>query len=70
MGQMWFAKLTRGFPRYRFRVYVSRLDDPIVHFHRVRDGEPVWVRDEEADADLLILDSDGPASESRQANER
>jgi hypothetical protein len=57
IGQMWLAKLMRDFPTYRFRVYVSRLDDPIVHFHRVRDHEPVWIPDEEANENLIILDS-------------
>ena len=70
IGEMWLAKLTRDFPRYRFRVYVSRLDDPIVHFHRVRDGEPVWIADAEADATLIMHDSGRSASYPRQANER
>jgi hypothetical protein len=39
MGQMWLAKLRRDFPAYRFRVYVTKLDDPIVQFHRVRAGD-------------------------------
>jgi hypothetical protein len=62
IARMWFAKLTTDFPHYRFRVYASRLDDPVIHFHRVREGEPVWVTDEEAAdevarGDALILDS-------------
>jgi hypothetical protein len=62
MAHMWFARLAELFPSYRFRVYASRLDDPVVHFHRVRDGEPVWVTDEEARdqiarGDALVLDS-------------
>lgn len=62
MGEMWLAKLVRDFPRYRFRVYVSRLDDPIVHFHRVRPREPVWISDANAAAqverdELVIYDS-------------
>ena len=69
MGEMWLAKLTTDFPTYRFRVYVSRLDDPIVHFHRVRDNEPVWIRDEDASPDLLILDSARLPSERGQASE-
>ena len=63
LGAMWLAKLTRDFPGDRFRVYVSRLDDPIVHFHRVREAEPVWISDEAGAAqiargDLVILDSE------------
>jgi hypothetical protein len=62
MGRMWIAKLCADFPAYRFRVYVSRLDDPIVHFHRVRTGEPLWIPDAEAaeqvaGGDLVVLDS-------------
>ena len=65
IGEMWFAKLTRDFPTYRFRVYVSRLDDPIVHFHRVRDGDPVWIPDGEENENLIILDSDRAAVPDR-----
>lgn len=62
IGRMWLAKLRADFPDYRFRVYVSRLEDPVVHFHRVRDGEAVWISDEEAEpqvarGDLVVLDS-------------
>jgi hypothetical protein len=70
IGEMWMAKLMRDFPSYRFRVYMSRLDDPIVHSHRVRDDEPVWIRDEEANDDLVILDSARAAMPSGQANNR
>jgi hypothetical protein len=62
MGRMWLAKLVAQFPGYRFRVYVTKLDDPIVHFHRVRDGERPWFTDAEAaeqivEGTLLLLDS-------------
>ena len=62
IAQMWLAKLKADFPGYRFRVYASRLDDPIIHFHRVRDGEPVWISDRDAAGqvaagDLAVLDS-------------
>ena len=62
MGQMWLAKLRMDFPAYRFRVYVTKLDDPIVQFHRVRAGEPPWLSDEGTAAavareELRILDS-------------
>jgi hypothetical protein len=57
-----FAKLCDDFPDYRFRVYVTRLDDPIIRFHRVREHEPVWITDEKAAArvargDIVIFDS-------------
>jgi hypothetical protein len=62
MGRMWLAKLTADFPGYRFRVYVTKLDDPIVHFHRVREGERAWITDDAAAAQiaegtLVLLDS-------------
>jgi len=62
IARMWLAKLMLDFPAYRFRVYASRLADPIIHFHRVRDGEPVWISDDEAveqqaRGDLVIFDS-------------
>lgn len=63
IGQMWLAKLVVQFPNYRFRVYVTKLDDPIVHFHRARDGERPWFTDEQAatqvaEGTLLVLDSE------------
>ena len=62
VAELWLAKLRQDFPRYRFRVYATKLDDPILHFHRVREGEPVWISDEEAAeqvarGELRILDS-------------
>ena len=66
MGRMWLVSLTSQFPAYRFRVYVTKLDDPIIHFHRVRDGERPWYTDAEAakpvaEGTLLLLES-GAAS--------
>ena len=55
IGQMWFAKLQWDFPHDRFRVYVTKLDDPIVHFHKGRSGERLWLTDEEC-ADQLARD--------------
>ncbi|HEX9938058.1 MAG TPA: hypothetical protein VGB15_13080, partial [Longimicrobium sp.] len=48
VGAMWLAKLAADFPEYRFRVYVTKLSDPVIHFHRVRDGERPWLTDDEA----------------------
>ncbi len=47
IAKMWFEKLKADFPNYEFRVYYTERDNPIVRFHRVRDGEPNWL--EEAD---------------------
>jgi hypothetical protein len=65
IGRMWLAKLCVDFPTYRFRVYVSRLDDPIIHYHRVREQEAVWMTDAEAAGqvargDLAVFDSAQP----------
>jgi hypothetical protein len=64
VGAMWLAKLAADFPEYRFRVYVTKLSDPIIHFHRVRDGERPWITDDEAREPvgrgaLVVLDT-GP----------
>jgi hypothetical protein len=48
VGAMWLAKLAADFPAYRFRVYLTKLSDPVIHFHRVRDGERPWLTDDEA----------------------
>jgi hypothetical protein len=62
MAQTWFAKLTRDFPQYRFRVYYTEKDNPIVRFHRVRETEAIWL--DEADwqdslnkGEVIVLDS-------------
>jgi hypothetical protein len=62
VAQMWFAKLKHDFPDYRFRVYLTKLDTPIVRFHRVRAEEQMWAEGPEADAaaergDLIVYDS-------------
>ncbi len=62
VAQMWLAKLRADYPTYRFRVYWSRLDEPIIRFHRVRDTEAVWIADADGAeqverGDLLIYDS-------------
>ena len=62
IATMWLAKLCRDFPLFEFRVYATKLDDPIIHFHRVRSEERPWIDDvdavEQIDRDeLLVLDS-------------
>ncbi len=47
LAKMWYEKLKIDFPQYRFRVYYTQEDDPIVRFHRVRSDEPYWL--DEAD---------------------
>ena len=62
LAQVWFAKLQQDFPHYRFRVYYTQDDEPIVRFHRVRDDEPAWLSEEDwepdiADGKVIVLDS-------------
>ena len=52
IAQMWLRKLEADFPGDQFRVYVTTKNDPIVRFHRVYDGEPVWGTNEEAAAQI------------------
>lgn len=56
IGAMWAAKLQRDFPARAFRVYVTRLDDPVVHFHAVHPGERAWVTDAEAELSIAVGD--------------
>lgn len=63
-ARMWFAKLRQDFPAYRFRVYYTQDDDPIVRFHRVREGEPFWLmesdwREDVAARRVVVLDTIG-----------
>jgi hypothetical protein len=43
LAQVWYQKLKIDFPKYRFRVYYTQEDDPIVRFHCVRPDEPFWL---------------------------
>ena len=43
---LWALKLRTDFPLERFRVYYTQYDNPIVRFHKVRDGESYWLTDE------------------------
>lgn len=42
-ARLWAHKLALEFPESEFLVYFTRDDNPIVRFHMVRDGEPVWL---------------------------
>ena len=75
LADMWLAKLQRDFPTYRFRVYASRLDDPIIHFHRVREDEPVWISDEDAakgipEDTFVVLDSEAIERQIQRRKDR
>jgi hypothetical protein len=46
LARMWATKLKWDFPQHRFRVYYTQYDNPIVRFHKVREGETVWLADD------------------------
>ena len=52
IGQMWLAKLQVDFPRDRFCVYVTKFDDPIVRFHKLRVGEEPYLSDEDCASEI------------------
>jgi len=59
--RMWAAKLLLDFPQHDFRVYFHGFD-PIVRFHKVRQGERNWIEDHECEdkinaGTLMILDT-------------
>jgi hypothetical protein len=63
LAQMWYRKLKIDFPQYRFRVYYTQEDDPIVRFHRVRPEEPYWLdeanwRDDIKHGKIMIYDTE------------
>jgi hypothetical protein len=62
IAHLWFIKLKQDFPQYRFRVYYTQNDNPIVRFHRVRQGEPFWLdekdcQEEIINTSIIILDT-------------
>ena len=62
-ARLWAMKLKEDFPHENFRVYYTQYDNPIVRFHKVREGEAPWLPDEPiraAQGDLkhsLVYDS-------------
>jgi len=61
---MWALKLKLDFPNDQFRVYYTQYDNPIVRFHKVRDGEAHWLSEEDLQSatdssfrDALIFDT-------------
>jgi hypothetical protein len=62
VAHIWAHKLKYEFPQYRFRVYYTQNDNPIVRFHRVREGEANWLNEESwakeiAEGTIVILDT-------------
>ena len=60
-------KLKAEFPDYRFRVYYTEEDNPIIRFHRVREGEPVWLDEsgwskEVARGKVIVYDTAAPVA--------
>ena len=72
---LWALKLKTDFPSERFRVYYTQYDNPIVRFHKVRDGEAYWLPDEVLQTatdpsfrDALIYDTARIRSGSRESS--
>ncbi len=62
LAQMWYQKLKIDFPQYRFRVYYTQEDNPVVTFHRVQTDEPYWLdetkwRDDIKSGKIIIYDT-------------
>jgi hypothetical protein len=60
--QTWAHKLKRDFPQYRFRVYFTQEDNPIVRFHRVHKDGDFWINGDDRTEDIaagkiLIIDT-------------
>ncbi len=52
IARLWYLKLKQDFPQYRFRVYYTQYDNPIVRFHRVREGEPNYMDEKDREEDI------------------
>ena len=62
MAQTWFAKLRDEFPSDAFRVYYTGTGNVTVRFHRIYEGEPVWLDEKNFEHELargriLVLDT-------------
>jgi hypothetical protein len=60
IAECWAARLATRCPESEFAVYATRDDNPIVRFHKVRAGSPLWHTPEELealgpDAALMLL---------------
>ncbi|XDD45337.1 hypothetical protein AB3N60_11475 [Leptospira sp. WS39.C2] len=42
ISEMWKEKLERDFPKDIFRIYLSKTDNPILRFHKVRKNHKNW----------------------------
>lgn len=46
ISEMWKVKLEKDFPKDNFRIYLSKSDNPIVRFHKVRKNHINWFEKE------------------------
>ncbi|EMY67787.1 hypothetical protein [Leptospira vanthielii] len=53
ISEMWKHKLSIDFPDYIFRIYVTKYDNPIIRFHKVRENHKNWL--EEGNIDMRNL---------------
>ncbi|MCW7469368.1 hypothetical protein [Leptospira kanakyensis] len=46
ISEMWKQKLERDFPNDNFRIYLSKNDNPVLRFHKVRKNHINWFENE------------------------
>jgi hypothetical protein len=49
IAKSWTSKLKEDFPDYKFRVYLTLDDNPIIRFHKIRVNMPNWIDDKDID---------------------
>jgi hypothetical protein len=62
LALIWLRKLKAEFPGYRFRVYYTEQDNPVIRFHRVHEGEANWLdesdwREDVAQGKVVVYDT-------------
>ncbi|XDD45218.1 hypothetical protein AB3N60_10870 [Leptospira sp. WS39.C2] len=49
ISEMWKQKLSIDFPDCIFRIYVTKYDNPIIRFHKVRKNHKNWLEEDNID---------------------
>lgn len=60
--ELWQTKLKRDFPNERFKIYLTKFDNPIIRFHKMRIGQIDWIAEstniqEINDGNIIILET-------------
>ena len=53
VARLWTVKLSLDFPNEEFLVYYTEEDNPIVRFHKVREGEDLWLDPKQYEKEIL-----------------